>query len=266
MAIETALSYWFVFLIVIAAIELIGGEEERRSALRHSARNRWPANLALVTISAGLASLVPVGSLAMAHWARDGSVGLLNVVDAPLPIAIPFSMIVLSLTSYLVHLASHKIPFLWRFHKIHHSDQALDVTTTFRTHPAIYFMVLGVNVLLVIAFGLTPGAVVVYAAIVLVIDLSHHTAIRLPERIDRSLRPYMMTPGLHHIHHSDHVAETDSNYGHDVALWDRLFGTYLAEPKRPASRFRYGLKQFPPDRADDLNALLAAPFKRDPFS
>ncbi len=261
MAIETALSYWFVFLIVIAAIELLGGEEERRSA-----RRRWPANLALVAITAGLASLVPVGGLAAAHWAREASVGLLNVFDAPLPVAVTVSLITLSLTSYLMHLASHRIPFLWRFHKIHHSDQALDVTTTFRTHPAIYLMVLGVDVLLIIALGLTPAAIIAYAAVVLAIDLSHHSAIRLPERLDRALRPYMMTPGLHHIHHSDHVAETDSNYGHDIALWDRLFGTYLAEPKRPPSRFRYGLKQFPQDRADDLNALLVAPFRRDPYS
>jgi len=259
--IETILSYWFVLLIVIGGVELLGGEEERRSA-----RRRWPANLALVAISAGMASVVPVGGLAAAHWARDGSFGLLNALDAPLFVAVPFSAVVLSLNAYLLHLASHKIPFLWRFHKIHHSDQALDVTTTFRTHPMIYLMALGVNLLVVVVLGLTPGVFIAYAAIVLAIDLSHHSTIRIPDWLDRALRPYMMTPSLHHIHHSDHVAETDTNYGHDIALWDRLFGTYLAEAKRPASEFRYGLKKFPPARADDLNALLIAPFDRDPFS
>lgn len=170
------------------------------------------------------------------------------------------SLLALSLWDYFIHLASHKIPLLWRFHKIHHSDIALDVTTTFRVHPVIHLLVSGANALMILCLGLHPGAVIGYAAFVLIIDLSHHTGLTIPSRLDRLLRPYIITPALHHLHHSDWVEETDSNYGHDLAIWDRLFKTYLVESKRPASEFKYGLSQFPETRADDLNALLVAPF------
>ena len=118
-----------------------------------------------------------------------------------------------------------------------------------------------VNVTLIACLGLDPNAVIVHAALVLVIDILHHTSLHLPERLDRLLQPFIMTPMLHHLHHSDHIAETDTNYGHDLAIWDRLFGTYITHSKRPDEAFGYGLTQFPEERADDLDKLLLAPFK-----
>jgi len=262
MAFETALSFWFVLLLAIAGIEFIGGDRDERQ----SARRRWPANLALILISAGLAAIVPVSSLAAAIWTQSHEYGALNALELPWMIGFVLSVLLLSLRDYLVHLASHKIPFLWRFHKIHHSDTHLDVTTTFRVHPLMYLFLASFNGAIVIVLGLGPEAVFVHAVIALLFELSQHTTLVLPERIDRVLRPYLITPALHHIHHSDFHQETDSNYGIDFALWDRLFGTYRERPVRPAAEFRYGLKQFPEERAENLDALLIAPFRRDPFS
>ena len=134
MAFETALSYWFVLLIAIAGIELLGGNCDERI----SARRRWPANLALILIAAGLAAIVPVSSVAVAVWALTHGYGALNALEIPWMVGFVLAILLLSLRDYLVHLACHKVPFLWRFHKIHHSDTHLDVTTAFRVHPLMY--------------------------------------------------------------------------------------------------------------------------------
>lgn len=259
MTLATILPYWLLLLPLIAGIELL--EDRKSQKLRP--RKRWPANLALLIMTAGFASIVPISGFVAASWAHQNQIGLLNYFSTPTTIAVVITFTWLSFWGYIVHLAAHKIPLLWRFHKIHHSDLTLDVTTTFRTHPLIYLTVSGITALIAIGLGLNPSAVIAYATIVLLIELSHHTALKLPEQIDRRLRPYIITPALHHIHHSDHAVETDSNYGQDLALWDRLFGTYIVESKRPAGEFQYGLQQFSQERADDLDALLIAPFKGD---
>ncbi|MDF1855062.1 sterol desaturase family protein [Pseudooceanicola sp.] len=255
-------SYWLVFLALIAAVELA----ENRAGQRGSAKRRWPANIALIAISSGLAAAIPLGAFVAADWAQRHDFGLLNLLDPGTVVLAGLSFVLLSLWDYLVHLASHKIPLLWRFHKIHHSDKALDVTTTYRVHPVIHVALTIVNAAMAAGLGLHPGTVMFYAAAVLIIDLSHHTALRIPDALDRKIRPFVMTPALHHIHHSDQTAETDSNYGHDLAIWDRLFGTYRAEPLRDPKVFRYGLRQFPEDRANNLHDLLKAPFRGGPFS
>jgi sterol desaturase/sphingolipid hydroxylase (fatty acid hydroxylase superfamily) len=262
MTLETILSYWIPFLILIAGLELL---EDRKSQLK-KARKRWPANLALIAIAAGLSSMVPISGFAAAGWAQINGIGILTYLNLHPVFGMALSLLVLSLWDYLVHLASHKVPLLWRFHKIHHCDLTLDVTTTYRVHPMMHLLSSVANTLMVVCLGLEPNAVIAYAGLVLIIDVSHHTTLRIPARLDQILRPYFITPTLHHIHHSDYVIETDSNYGHDIAFWDRLFKTYLAEPKRPESEFRYGLAQFPETRANDLHALLAAPFKGDSSS
>lgn len=262
MTLETILSYWILFLVIIGLLEYLEGREK----FLERAKRSWPTNLALIAIASGLSALVPVTGYASASIAQQGGYGLFAMLSVSGFALFIISFVALSFWDYLVHLASHKIPFLWRFHKIHHSDQNLDVTTTYRVHPVMHVVLTCSNASMIFVLGLDPLAVVSHALIVLVIDVSHHTTLRLPERLDKILRPYIMTPSLHHIHHSDYVVETDSNYGHDIAFWDRLFGTYQAEPKRNADNFKYGLKQYPQERADDLHALLAAPLKKDPYA
>ena len=260
--IDTLFLFWVLFFVIIAALEFLEQREEKWVRVRQS----WPANLALIAMVTGISAAVPISGFAAAQWAQLNNYGLLNQFQLPLIVTVLSSLIILSLWDYLVHLASHKIPFLWRFHKIHHSDSSLDVTTTFRVHPLIYLMVAGANAVLIITLGLDMAAAMIYALVVLVIDIAHHTTLKLPSRLDRWLRPFLITPALHHIHHSSHVPETDSNYGHDIALWDRLFGTYRIATDQSGDEFRYGLNQYPAERADDLHVLLSVPFKKDPFA
>lgn len=256
------LTGYLLLVIVIAALELRRGGETRTA----SAKARWPVNIALIMIASGLATLIPISSFSAAYWARETDIGLFNAFGLTGVLAFIISVGFLSFWYFLVHLASHKIPLLWRFHKVHHSDYDLDVTTTFRVHPLIYLMTILMNVLVVIVLGLQPEAIIAHAMIVLLIDMWHHTSLQSPAFIESILCPYIITPKLHHLHHSDHFRETETNFGHDFALWDRIFGTYLAKPERSPQDFRYGLKQHPKKRADSLDLQLLAPFGRDPNS
>lgn len=250
---------YFMLVVVVAALELRHGREERIT----SAKERWPVNIALILIASCLAALLPISSFSAAYWARETDLGLLNAIGLSGALIFAISAVFQSFWYFLVHLASHKIPLLWRFHKVHHSDYDLDVTTTFRVHPLIYLVTILMNVLIVVVFGLQPEAIIAHAMIVLLIDMWHHTSLQFPEFIERALRPYVITPKLHRLHHSDHFKETETNFGHDLALWDRIFGTYLVEPQRSKQEFRYGLRQHPKDRANSLDLQLLAPFGRD---
>ena len=262
MIINVVFSYWVFLLLAVIGWEWLYIKGQRKE----NTLKRWPANLALLTIMLGLVTVVPISSIAAAHWAESENFGLLNWLDISPITTIVVSFLIYSLSEYLVHLSHHKIPFLWRFHKIHHSDRDLDVTTTFRQHPVSVIVLLTVNVLTILLFGLQPVAVLIQIVLALVVDLSHHTVIHFPSKLDRMLRAFIITPSLHHIHHSDYVVETDSNYGHDLAIWDQIFGTFRIERKRAAEDFRYGLEQFSEQRANDLDALLKAPFKSGPYS
>ena len=249
-----------VFLPCFLLLVVVVATLEWREGQAASAKARWPVNIALILMASGLAALVPVSSFSAAYWARDAEVGLLNLVGFGGALAFAMSFAFQSFWYFLVHIASHKIPFLWRFHKVHHSDYDLDVTTTFRVHPLIYLATVLMNALVVVAMGLQPEAIIAHAMIVLLIDVWHHTSLRSPAVVETTLRPYLITPNLHRLHHSDYVSETETNFGHDLAIWDRIFGTYLANPKRSEQDFHYGLTQYPRERANNLDAQLLAPF------
>lgn len=228
------------------------------------ARRRWPANLALLAISVGILGLFPFSTLIAASWARGQGFGLLNWLGLHGVAGIVLSYLALSFLDFLYHYASHRVPVLWRIHKIHHSDHVVDATTAFRQHPLATLLVAGLGAAACAILGLAPHGVAAFAVIALAADLIQHAALPFPGQLDLWLRRYVMVPSLHRIHHSDHAAETDRNYGRELVLWDRLFGTYLERPLRDAACFRSGLAPYPPERASDLDALLVAPFTRDP--
>ena len=253
------LPYFFLLVALIATIELLHGRETQIA----SAKARWPVNLALILIASGLGAMVPFSGFTAGYWAREENIGLFNILGVSGIIAFIVSFVLMSFWYFLVHLASHKIPLLWRFHKVHHSDYDLDVTSAFRQHPLIGVFMSAANAILVIVLGLYPEAIIAHAVIVLLIDVWHHTALQTHAPIDAALRHYIITPRIHHIHHSDHVSETETNFGHDLAIWDHIFGTYLEAPKRSQQEFRYGLTQYPKERANDLDVQLLAPFGKD---
>ncbi len=220
---------------------------------------RWPTNFGLGAMSAGLLLITPVSTISAAEWASRTSVGVLNQIAVPPWVSMCGTLAVYSLGVYLLHVIEHKIPWLWRLHRVHHLDTHLDVSTSQRHHP----LELIVNVLILVAvtiiLGLTPAVIMIYEGTEAVLDFFSHANFRLSESLDRIVRWVLVTPNMHGLHHSSHQLETDSNYGSVFTIWDRLFGTYRAEPAWGYEKLQIGLKEIRDDRAWNLWWQMKSP-------
>lgn len=224
---------------------------------------RWPTNFTLGAINLALIPLVPVSAVVAAQWAADNRIGLLNVVNLPglwwWVVVPPATVVVRSLSGYFSHIALHKVPLLWRIHRVHHFDMAMDISTGLRSHPAEFVFALLVGVTVSVAFGLHPGTLIAYEAIDLLFSLFSHANIRLPPRLGAMLRPIFVTPQWHLVHHSSYQPQTDSNYGTVFSFWDRLFGTYGEMEEHRAGEFETGLREVRDGRTSSLWWQLKSP-------
>jgi len=223
---------------------------------------RWPANLGLALANMAIMRLT-IGGLAYyaAGMAQEHKLGLLNVLTVNGPLAMAVSIIVLDFALYCQHLASHKWPWFWRLHRVHHTDLAFDTTTAVRFHPLELIVSMLYKALVVVLLGAHPTAVVAFEILLNGAALFNHSNIYIPERIDRALRWLIVTPDMHRIHHSPITTETNSNYGFSVSFWDRLCRTYCQKPIDPQTEMAIGLKEFP--NADELGfiRLIKLPFQ-----
>jgi sterol desaturase/sphingolipid hydroxylase (fatty acid hydroxylase superfamily) len=251
---------WFLFFW--GMIALLGTIEFMFPQFREPADRirRWPTNFGLGILNGLIVSAFPVLAVASAQWAESNGVGLLNWLSAPWWIALPCTVLVRSLGHYGIHVASHKIPLVWRFHRVHHCDVHLDVSSALRSHPlemiAISVVMIPVNVLL----GLSPVVLAVYEGVEVLANILTHANIRVPQSLERGVRWLVMTPSLHRLHHSAFQAETDSNYGNVFSFWDRLFGTYRGGTIQPDGTFRFGLDDVSPERAGNFQSQLKLPW------
>lgn len=174
--------------------------------------------------------------------------------------AVIVSVIVLDGFSWLAHLLMHKVPFLWRIHKVHHSDPVVDATTTYRQHPFESVVRTAFSGGPVLALGLPPLGFAVYRMLSALNAILEHVNIKVPLRLDTFLTMFWVTPNMHKVHHSRHQPETDSNYANLFAFWDRLFATFT--PSERAAHVEYGLDTVPSDEADRMGRLLSMPFRK----
>ena len=224
-------------------------------------RRRWPTNLAFCAINIGLAFVIPVSSATMAKYAEQTGIGLLHAIETPYWIDFTATILIASLGSYVFHRLHHNVPLLWRFHRVHHSDNDLDWSSALCNHPVEVLAAIFWAASLAVAFGLNATALFVHFLLNYVIDFVSHARFKLPSRIERVLQWAIVTPQLHHIHHSSWQPETDSNYGGDFSIWDRLFGTLNPAPLRPIDRFAYGIDTLDPAYVEDLDWLLLSPLQ-----
>jgi sterol desaturase/sphingolipid hydroxylase (fatty acid hydroxylase superfamily) len=206
----------------------------------------------------GVFGFIAVLTNTLAVSAAERHSGLLNQVSLPALVRVVLGLLVLDLVSYGLHLLSHKAPLLWRLHRVHHSDPELDVTTLFRVHPLESLVLLLCQLLTVVTFGVPVLALLLYAVLNTTSELLQHANLRLPARADRWLSWVFTSPGMHHVHHSRHVEETDTNYAPLFALWDRLFGTYRMPPED--LRIELGLAEFDAPRYQSFRGLMVTPF------
>ncbi len=222
---------------------------------------RWPGNLGLLAISAlVLRVLFPLGAVIGALWAQERGVGLLNLAAAPAWLEILLALVLLDLAVWAQHVAFHRLPWLWRLHRVHHADQELDVTSGLRFHPVEIVLSMGVKIAVVVALGADPLAVVLFEVLLNAAAMFAHANIALPAWLDRGLRAVLVTPDMHRIHHSTIRQETDSNFGTILSAWDRIFRLYRREPRLGQLGMTIGLDEFREAGDLRLGRLLTLPF------
>ncbi len=223
---------------------------------------RWTNNLALVAVDTVILRLTfPILAVGLALMAEDRGWGLFNALDLPLWLTVLLSILLLDLVIYLQHVLFHAVPGLWRMHRMHHADLEFDVTTGLRFHPVEIVLSMGIKLAAVAALGTPAVAVLMFEVLLNATALFNHANIRLPAGVDRVLRWFVVTPDMHRVHHSVIPAETNSNFGFNLPWWDRLLGTYRAQPKAGHEGMTIGIEQFRTPRDLWLDRMLMQPLR-----
>jgi len=227
------------------------------------ARNwRWPNNLGVVALDVLLVRILsPVTAVGLALVAEAHGFGLFNLIVLPRWASIIVSVILLDLAIYLQHVLFHAVPALWRLHRMHHADLEIDVTTGLRFHPVEILLSTGIKLAVVAAFGTPAAAVLVFEVLLNATSMFNHSNVRVAPRLDRVLRWFVVTPDMHRVHHSIVRRETNSNFGFNLPWWDRLLGTYRAEPAAGHDGMTIGIEQFRNPRELGLDRMLLQPFR-----
>lgn len=262
---ETALRL-SVFLAVFAGLALIERLRPRR-ALMFPKKQRWATNLSITAINSALVRVmamlaVPVAGTAAAAYAALHGFGVLNLTAWPAWLEGAIAIVVLDFAIWLQHVATHKIGFLWRLHQVHHADRDMDVTTAIRFHPLEIALSVVWKAVCVALLGAPVWAVVVFEIILNACAMFSHANIRLSSGADSAIRIVFVTPDMHRVHHSVIRQERDSNYGFNLSVWDRLFGTYRAQPEKTHTNMTIGLLPFQSDEPSRLGWSLSLPFRR----
>ena len=236
-----------------------------RRARRQSKPRRWFTNWGLVVIDTltlrVMALALPALAAGAALDAQTHGWGLFNVLDWPLWVEFVLAVLIFDFAIWLQHLITHKVPFLWRLHRVHHADRDMDVTTAIRFHPIEIALSMVLKVGLVYLIGPAVAAIVIFEILLNGTAMFNHSNLRLPLGFDRILRLFLVTPDMHRVHHSVHRHEHDSNYGFSLSLWDRLFGTYIAQPEAGHDEMDVGLR-WQDERPARLRWSLSLPFRR----
>ena len=255
-------SFGLIF-VLMAALEFMA---PRRPLSGHKL-HRWGTNVGILvaaTVTARLigqisGTLVAVGAAALA--ASNGW-GLLNIIALPAGFEIMVAIIALDLMIWFQHVISHKVPLFWRMHRVHHADRDIDLTTALRFHPAEIVLSMLYKTVIVIALGPAVWAVILFEIILNGSAMFNHANVRLPLWLDKGLRMFLVTPDMHRVHHSIHRDEHDNNYGFCLSVWDRLFGTYTAQPRDGHDDMTIGLDPYQSAAPDQIVWSLVLPVKK----
>ena len=232
-----------------------------RRMLTASKLCRWGGNLTIVFLNTVIARLFFMGGVVtVAAMAQDRGWGLLNLMEGPVWLELVLAVVALDFIIYWQHQVFHFVPILWRFHMMHHSDLDLDVSSGVRFHPVEIVISTVVKGVAVIALGVAPLAVVAFEIVLNGTSLFNHSNVKIPLSIEPILRWFVVTPDMHRIHHSVDPRETNSNYGFNVPWWDRLFGTYCAEPALGQLGMKIGLEHLGSPVCLNLFMMLRLPF------
>jgi sterol desaturase/sphingolipid hydroxylase (fatty acid hydroxylase superfamily) len=253
-----------VFLGVLGLLMALEHRAPRR-ALVQPRSHRWTTNLALVVIDSlavrAVAFALPILAVAAAADASAQGFGLFNRLDWPVSAELVLAVLAFDLAIWTQHLITHKVPLFWRFHRVHHADRDFDVTTALRFHRVEIVASAALKVGLVYLLGPSVLAVILFEITLNATAMFNHANLRLPGWLDRAVRLVLVTPDMHRVHHSVLRDEHDSNYGFALSLWDRIFRTYVPEPKGGHDAMTVGL-EWQDDKPARLGWALWLPFRR----
>jgi sterol desaturase/sphingolipid hydroxylase (fatty acid hydroxylase superfamily) len=252
-------SGFFLGMLILMAAWEVAAPRRRRDIPRVI---RWTNNLGVVIVDTFLVRLTfPILAVGLALLAEDRGWGLFNNFDVPGWVAILVCIVVLDLAIYLQHVMFHAVPALWRLHRMHHADLDFDVTTGLRFHPIEILLSMGIKLAVVAVLGPPAVAVLIFEVLLNATAMFNHSNVRIPRGIDRVLRWLVVTPDMHRVHHSIHPSETNSNFGFNLPWWDRLLGTYTAQPREGHEAMTIGIEQFRTRRDLWLDRMLIQPVR-----
>ena len=236
-----------------------------RRVLTTSKPVRWFGNMGVVLINTvALRTLFPVLAVDLASMAERNGWGILNYYSPPSWVAIVVGVIALDLLIYLQHILFHSVPVFWRLHMMHHADLDVDISTGLRFHPIEIILSMGIKMAAVAAIGPPSVSVIIFEVILNATSMFNHGNILLPAGFDKIVRLFVVTPDMHRVHHSVTIRETNSNFGFNFPWWDRLFGTYRAQPAAGHEEMVIGLSQFRNAKRLTLPWMLVLPFVGNP--
>jgi sterol desaturase/sphingolipid hydroxylase (fatty acid hydroxylase superfamily) len=254
------LSVFLGLFTVFAGLEFLAPKRARVQARA----GRWFTNLSMTVLNTlalrALSIALPFLAVGAAVDAWSNGWGLLNQVVWPLWVEVLLAVLLLDFAIWAQHLITHKVPLFWRFHRMHHADRDMDVTTALRFHPVEILASMGLKIGLVYALGPQAVAVVLFEVILNGTALFNHSNLRLPLWLDRIVRLILVTPDMHRVHHSVDRGEHDSNYGFALSVWDRIFRTYVAQPAGGHDGMVVGL-QWQDEKPARLGWSLWLPFR-----
>ncbi|MBT8117807.1 MAG: sterol desaturase family protein [Gammaproteobacteria bacterium] len=253
------LGFFFGVFAVMAVWEVV----TPRRSLTQSKGRRWLNNIVLVVLNTVLLRvLFPTAAIGVALTAQQQQWGVLNQLDWPVWLATLVAVIVLDAAIYLQHVMFHAIPAFWRLHRVHHADMDFDVTTGARFHPVEIILSMLIKFAVIVLLGPPLVAVVIFEVLLNATSMFNHGNVRIPRPLDRVLRWLIVTPDMHRVHHSHLEHETNSNFGFNLSLWDRLFGTYRDQPQDGHTDMVIGIDTWrDPAHCIRLPGLLLMPFQ-----
>jgi sterol desaturase/sphingolipid hydroxylase (fatty acid hydroxylase superfamily) len=255
------LGFFFGIFFIVAIWEVFSP----RRVLTTSKPIRWLSNMSVVFIDSVIVHIIfPVLAVGLALIAEKNGWGLLNNYRLPYWFSIMAGVLVLDFIIYTQHVMFHAVPVLWRLHMMHHADLDYDVTTALRFHPLEIIISMVIKLSAVAVLGPPAFAVLIFEVILNGTAMFNHGNIRLPLQFDRVLRLLVVTPDMHRVHHSVIIRETNSNFGFNFPWWDRLFGTYRAQPAAGHEGMTIGLSQFREAKRLTLPWMIALPFIGNP--
>ena len=252
------LSFFFGIFAVMALWEIVAP----RRALTVSRAVRWTNNLGLVFLNSFVLRLLfPAAAVGVTAFTAEQGWGLLNYHQLPLALSVVLAVVTMDFIIYLQHVLVHAVPALWRLHRVHHADLDYDVTTGARFHPIEIILSMLIKFAVILVLGPPIVAVVIFEVVLNAMSMFNHGNVRLPLGLDRVLRLFVVTPDMHRVHHSVEDNEANSNFGFNLSIWDRILGTYIAQPRGGHEAMTIGIHQYrKPRQVSWLPGMLALPF------